>query len=182
MPRREGPIVAPFRRRRRRSVSGRWKRDGVAPAERRTVMAMLTRWDPFRTLSRLQEEMSQLFDERFTMQPGESVGWTPAANIYEDEDGFEIAFDLAGVEPKDVEVRFENGRLTVKGDRRLPDADKRDNYHRVEIDYGTFTRSFSLPGPVDGEKVKAESKNGVLTVTVPKKPEAKPKTILVKVT
>lgn len=144
-------------------------------------MATLTRWDPFRTLSRLQDEMNQLFDERFMLQPGESVGWTPAANIYEDEDGFQIAFELAGVEAKDVEVQFESGRLTVKGERKLADAEKTDNYHRIEIEYGTFTRSFSLPGSVDGEKIKAESKNGVLTVTVPKKPEAKPKTIQVKV-
>ncbi len=144
-------------------------------------MAMLTRWHPVRTLSRLQEEMNQLLDERFMRQPGESVGWAPAADVYEDEDGFRIAFELAGVEPKDVEVRFENGHLTVRGERRLPDPEKKDNYHRIEIDYGAFTRSFSLPGPVDGEKIKAESKNGVLTVTVPKKPEAKPKTIQVKV-
>jgi HSP20 family protein len=145
------------------------------------VMATLTRWDPFRTLSRLQEEMNQLLDERFMRQPGESVGWTPAANIYEDENGFQIAFELAGVEPKDVEVRFENGTLTVKGERKLADPQKKENYHRMEIAYGTFTRSFSLPGPVDGEKIKAESKNGVLTVTAPKKPEAKQKTIQVKV-
>jgi HSP20 family protein len=145
-------------------------------------MATLTRWDPLRTLSRLQEEMNQLFDERFMLQPGESVGWTPAADVYEDEDGFQIAFELAGVEPKDVEVRFENGRLTVKGERKFPEPEKKDKYHRIEIEYGTFTRSFSLPEPVDGEKIKAESKNGVLNVTVPKKPEAKPKTIQVKVT
>ena len=144
-------------------------------------MATMTRWDPFRTLSRLQEEMNQLFDDRFVPQPGESVGWTPAANIYEDEDAFQIAFELAGVEPKDVDIRFENGSVTVKGERKLADADKKENYHRIEIAYGTFTRSFTLPASVDGEKIKAENRNGVLTVTVPKKPEAKPKTIQVKV-
>jgi HSP20 family protein len=144
-------------------------------------MATLTRWDPFRALTRLQDEMNQLFDDRFMLQPGESVGWPPAANIYEDEEGFQIAFELAGVDPKDVEVRFENGTLTVKGERKLADTQKKENYHRIEIAYGTFTRSFSLPGSVEGEKIKAESKNGVLTVTVPKKPEAKPKTIQVKV-
>ena len=144
-------------------------------------MATLTRWDPIRTLSRFQDEVNQLFDERLMLQPGESVGWTPAANIYEDEDGFQIAFELAGVEPKDVEVRFENGTLTIKGERELADLEKKENYHRIEIAYGTFTRSFSLPGSVDGEKIKAESKNGVLTVTVPTKPEAKPKTIQIKV-
>jgi HSP20 family protein len=146
-------------------------------------MATLTRWDPYRALSRLlQDEMSQVLDDRFTLRPGESVGWTPAANIYEDAEMLEIAFELAGVEPKDVDVRFENGTLTVKGERRLSDPQRIENYHRTEIAEGTFTRSFSVPGSFDGEKIKAESKNGVLKVTVPKKPEAKPRTIQVKVT
>ncbi len=144
-------------------------------------MATLTRWDPFRTLSRLQEEMGQLLEDRFMPAPGESVGWMPAANIYEDENGFDITFDLAGVEPKDVEVRFENGTLTMKGERKLANADKRENYHRMEIAYGTFTRSFSLPSSADGEKINAETKNGLLKVTVPKRPEAKSKAIQVKV-
>jgi HSP20 family protein len=143
-------------------------------------MARLTRWDPFREMNRLQEEMSRAFDERL-MRPAESVGWTPTADIYEDEEAFEIRFDLAGVEPKEVEVRFENGVLTLKGERKLEKDEKKENYHRIELDYGMFTRSFSLPGSADGEKIKAESRNGVLTVVVPKKAEAKPKSIQVRV-
>ncbi len=143
-------------------------------------MAMMTRWEPFRDLARLQDEMARLFeDRRFTA--GESVGWTPACDIYEDEDSVSLRFELAGVDPKDVEVRFENGTLTLKGERKLEQEEKRDNYHRVELNYGIFTRSFSLPATVDAEKIRAESKNGVLTVTVPKKPEAKPRSIQVKV-
>ncbi len=144
-------------------------------------MAMLTRFDPFRDLARVQEEMARLFDERLPFRAGESVGWTPACDIYEDEEEVVVRADLAGVEPKDVDIRFENGVLTLRGERKLEKEDKRDNYHRVELSYGTFTRAFSLPGTIDPEKIKAEAKNGVLLIHLPKKAEAKPKSIQVKV-
>ena len=143
-------------------------------------MAMMTRWEPFRDLARIQDEMARMFEDR-RFASGESVGWAPACDIYEDEEGVSLRFELAGVDPKDVEVRFENGVLTLKGERKLEREEKRENYHRVELNYGTFTRSFSLPATVDAEKIRAESKNGVLTVTLPKKPEAKPRSIQVKV-
>ena len=143
-------------------------------------MAMMTRWEPFRDIARLQDEMSRLFEDR-RFGAGESVGWTPACDIYEDEEGVALRFELAGIDPKDVDVRFENGVLTVRGERKLEREDKRENYHRIERSYGTFTRSFSLPGTVDADKVKAETKNGVLTITLPKKAEAKPRAIQVKV-
>jgi len=145
-------------------------------------MAMLNRWDPFRDLQRIQDELHRAFsDDRLALRSGESVGWTPSVDIYEDEEGVALRFELAGVDPKDVDIRFENGVLTLRGERKLEKEDKRDNYHRVELSYGTFTRSFSLPATIDPEKIKAESKNGVLTVGLPKKPEAKPKSIQVKV-
>ncbi len=143
-------------------------------------MAMMTRWEPFRDLARLQDEVSRLFDER-AFSAGESVGWTPACDIYEDAESVSLRFELAGVEAKDVDVRFENGVLTVRGERKLEQEDKRENYHRVERSYGTFTRSFSLPGTLDAERIRAEAKNGVLTITLPKKAEAKPRAIQVKV-
>lgn len=144
-------------------------------------MAMLTRWDPWRELARMQEDLGRVFDDRWAARGGESVGWTPAVDIYEDEEALTLRFELAGVEPKDVDIRFENGTLTLKGERKLEREDKRDNYHRIERQYGSFTRGFSLPATVDAEKIKAESRNGVLVVTLPKKPEAKPKSIQVKV-
>ena len=144
-------------------------------------MAMLTRWDPWRELARMQDDLARALDDRMTLTGGESVGWTPAVDIYEDEEGLTLRVELAGVEPRDVDIRFENGTLTLKGDRKLEREEKRENYHRVERQYGAFTRSFSLPGTVDAEKIRAESKNGVLVVTLPKKPEAKPKSIQVKV-
>jgi HSP20 family protein len=145
-------------------------------------MAMMTRWEPFRDLARLQDEVNRLFDTGGLVRSGESVGWTPACDIYEDEEAVSLKFELAGVDPKDVDVRFENGVLTVKGERKLEKEETRERYHRVERSYGTFTRSFSLPGTLDAERIKAETKHGVLTITLPKKPEAKPRAIQVKVT
>jgi len=145
------------------------------------IMPVLTRWEPFRDLQRLQEEVNRMFDDRLTARNGESVGWTPACDIFEDEEGISLRFELAGVEPQDVDIRFENGVLTLRGERKLEKEDRRDNYHRIELSYGTFTRSFSLPGTIDAEKIKGESKNGVLTVHLPKKAEAKPRAIQVKV-
>ncbi len=144
-------------------------------------MAQLTRFDPWRDLARLQDEVTRMFDDRLTFNPGESVGWTPKCDIFEDEEGVALSFDLAGVDPKDVEIRFENGVLTLKGDRKMENEDKRESYHRVEMSYGIFTRSFTVPGTIDPENIRAESKNGMLTVHLPKKPEAKPKSITVKI-
>lgn len=144
-------------------------------------MAMLTRFDPFRDLARLQDEVARSFEDRLSLRGGESVGWTPSCDIFEDGEAVTLRFELAGVEPKDVDIRYENGVITLRGERKLENEEKRDNYHRVEMSYGSFTRSFSLPAVVDAEKIKAESKHGVLTVTLPKKAEAKPRPISIKV-
>lgn len=145
-------------------------------------MAMLTRYDPFRDLARLQEEVARSFDDRLGLRGGESMGWTPACDIFEDGEAVTLRFELAGVEPKDVEIRFEDGVLTLRGERKLEKAEKKEGYHRVEMSYGAFTRSFSLPATVDAEHIRAEARNGVLSVTLPKKAEAKPRAISVKVT
>jgi HSP20 family protein len=144
-------------------------------------MAMLTTWHPLRELARVQEEMSRALSDERLFPAGESVGWTPSCDIYEDGEELLVRAELAGVEPKDVDIRFENGVLTLKGERKLELEEKRENYHRVELSYGTFTRAFSLPASIDSEKIRAESKHGVLLVHLPKKPEAKPKSIQVKV-
>lgn len=143
-------------------------------------MAMMTRWEPFREMARLQDEVSRMFEDRL-YRAGESVGWTPACDIYEDDESVTLRFELAGIDSKDVDVRFENGVLTLKGERKLEKAERKENYHRVELAYGTFTRSFSLPGTVDAERIRAESRNGVLTIVLPKRAEARPRSIQVKV-
>jgi HSP20 family protein len=144
-------------------------------------MAMLTRWEPLRDLGRLQDEMTRLFEDRL-FKAGESVGWTPACDVYEDEEALALRFELAGVDPKKVDIRFENGVLTLRGERKLEKEERRENYHRVELSYGAFTRSFSLPATVDAEKIRADAKDGILTVTLPKRAEARPRPIQVKVT
>ena len=144
-------------------------------------MAFITRYDPFRDLARLQDEMSRVFDERLTPATAESMGWTPACDIFEDTEEVVIRAALAGVDPKNVDIRFENGTLTLRGERKMEKEDKKENYVRLERWYGSFTRAFSLPTTVDADKVKADFKNGLLRVSLPRKEETKPKAIKVKV-
>ncbi|MFN0063124.1 MAG: Hsp20/alpha crystallin family protein [Myxococcaceae bacterium] len=133
-------------------------------------------------MEQLQDEVSRWFDNRLAFgKSGESFGWTPAVDIYEDTEGVTFKFDLPEIDAKDVQVHVENGVLTVRGERRMEREDKKDQYHRVERAYGAFTRSFSLPMTYDFDKIRAEQKNGVLRVQIPKRAEAKPKSIQVRV-
>ena len=149
----------------------------------------IIRWEPFRDLASLQDRMNRLFDESFrgiNRGAGEedwALGaWAPAVDIYEKDGNIVLKAELPGLDPKDVEVRVENNILTLRGERKLDEEVQKDNYHRVERSYGNFTRSFTLPNVVDTEKIKAEFKDGVLRMTLPKKEEAKPKQISISVT
>lgn len=149
----------------------------------------IVRWDPFRDLVGLQERMNRMFDESFRGS-GRSGGedwalggaWAPAVDIYEHDGNIVVKAELPGVDPKDVDVRVENNTLSLRGERKIDDEVKQESYHRVERAYGTFTRSFSLPSVLDQEKIKAEYKDGVLKVTLPKHEQAKPKQINIAVT
>lgn len=148
----------------------------------------IVRWDPFRDLVGLQERMNRMFDESYrgAGRSGEdwALGgaWAPAVDIYEHDGNIVVKAELPGVDPKDVDVRVENNTLTLRGERKVDNEVKQENYHRVERAYGTFTRSFTLPSVLDQEKIKAEYKDGVLKVTLPKREEAKPKQINIAVT
>ncbi len=145
-------------------------------------MATLTRWEPFPGMSRLQSDLNRLFESSVGANRGtESFGWAPPVDVFEDAEGLTFKFELPDVDAKDVQVNLEDGVLTVRGERKLENEDKRDNYHRIERAYGTFARSFTLPATFDANKVTAETKNGVLRIYVPKRAEAKPKSIQVKV-
>ena len=145
-------------------------------------MSTISRWNPARDFARLQDEVNRLLDGSLGLtRNSESYGWTPAVDVFEDTEGVTFKFDLPEVEGKDVDVRLENGTLTVRGERKLEREEKREGYHRIERAYGTFARSFSLPATFDSEKANAEHKNGVLRIFVPKRAEAKPKSISVKV-
>lgn len=140
------------------------------------------------TLVALQQEMNQLFENFFSGRPPSMTEWrqdsisAPAINIVENGDSFKMEAELSGLDPKDVDVEVANGFLTIKGERREEKKDEKENYLRHEISYGSFLRTVPLPAAADGDRAKAAFKNGILTVTVPKRPEAlqKPKKIEVK--
>ena len=145
----------------------------------------IVRWEPFRDAMTSQREFDRLFKEAFTPFFGEGElstrTWAPPVDIYETADSIVLKAELPGVDPKDVEVKVEDNSLFLKGERRFEKEVKNENYHRVERSYGSFARSFSLPNSIEAEKVKAEYKDGLLTLTLPKREEAKPKTIKIDV-
>jgi len=154
------------------------------------IMALVrwspTRWDPFGELSALQERMNRLFEDLFpvTRREKEELNagtFYPAIDIYEEDKEIILKAELPGIKKKDVHVEINDGVLTLRGERKFENEDKRDNYHRIERGYGSFHRSFTLPTAVDRDKIKAHYKDGLLEVTLPKAEEAKPKSIPVEV-
>lgn len=147
-------------------------------------MKSITRWDPFRNVSSLQEQVNRLFESTFPGRPDDSAltTWAPAVDIYETENELVLKADLPDINEKDLDVRVENNMLTIRGERKFEQQVKEDNYLRVERAYGSFSRSFSLPNTVNTDAIKAEYKNGVLTVELPKRAESKPKQVKISVT
>ena len=145
----------------------------------------IVRWEPFSNLVTAQRDFDRLFKEAFNPFFGESElsthTWAPPVDIYETENDIVLKAELPGVDPKDVEVRVEDSTLYMKGERKFEKEVKNENYHRVERSYGSFARSFSLPNSINAEKVKAEFKDGLLTLTLPKREEAKPRAIKIDV-
>ena len=149
----------------------------------------IVRFEPFRDLVSLQERMNRLFDESFrgvgrpVADEDWALGgtWAPAVDIFEQDGNIVLKAEVPGIDAKDVDIRVENNMLTFRGERKFDDEVKHDSYHRVERSYGSFSRSFTLPSVVDTEKIRAEYKDGVLRVTLPKKEEAKPKQIAISV-
>ncbi|HXE14372.1 MAG TPA: Hsp20/alpha crystallin family protein [Bryobacteraceae bacterium] len=133
-------------------------------------------YDDFPAFKLFQDSVS-----RFLSEPS-ARPWTPSVDIVEHENDLVLKADLPEVDPKAVEIQIENGTLTLKGERKFEEEKNGRGYHRIERSYGTFVRAFSLPETVDPEHVKAEYKAGVLTVTLPKKEIAKPKSVKVEVT
>ena len=147
-------------------------------------MTVLTRWEPFREFSTLQDRMNRLFRETQGNAQDESLtssSFAPAVDVYEDEHNVTLKIEVPGIDEKDIDVRIENNTLTVHGERKIEKEEKEENYRRVERQYGSFTRTFNLPPTVDPEKVQADYDKGVLQITLPKKAEAKPKQVKVNV-
>jgi HSP20 family protein len=146
-------------------------------------MNSITRWEPFRNLASLQEQVNRLFEGNFSHDRDQSTltAWSPSVDVYETENELVIKADLPEVVEKDIDVRVENNMLTIRGERKLEQKVKEENYLRMERSYGFFTRSFSLPNTVNTEQIQAHYSDGVLTVTLPKRAESKPKQVKINV-
>jgi HSP20 family protein len=138
---------------------------------------------PFRGVSTLQDQINRLFSDAFERTEGESnlTAWAPAVDISENEHELLVKADLPGIDPKELDIRVENNVLTIRGERKFEKKVDQDNYLRVERTYGSFSRSFALANTVNADGIKADYQNGVLTLVVPKREEAKPKQIKVNV-
>ena len=138
---------------------------------------------PFRGATTLQDQINRLFNEGFERASEESnlTAWAPAVDIYETEHELVVKADLPEVDPQDLDIRVENNILTIRGERKFAKKVNEENYLRVERAYGSFARSFTLANTVNSEAIKADYQNGVLTLNIPKREEAKPKQIKVSV-
>src|SRR5215471_12697590 len=141
----------------------------------------IVRYDPFRDLRTLQEEVNRLFTgsmPRAFDDEGIARGaWAPSVDIYENKEQIVLEAELPGMKREDFDLTIENNVITLRGERRFEKTNDTDNYHRVERSYGAFTRSFTLPPTVSGDGATAEYRNGVLRVTLPKREEAKARRI-----
>ncbi len=146
----------------------------------------ITRWDPFRELEDMNLRLNRIFGGGAAAQRGSQEqmtvpDWHPSVDISETPEAFQIVAELPEVKKDDIKVTIENGVLSLRGERRQEKEDKGKRFHRIERSYGSFMRSFSLPDNVDESKVKADIKDGLLTVTVGKAETKKPKSVDVKI-
>src|ERR1700732_1021235 len=139
-------------------------------------MTVLTRWEPFREFSIMQDRvnrMHRLFRESYSPEGPEealtTTGFAPLVDIYEDEHNITLKIEVPGIDEKGIEVRIENNTLTVHGERKIEKEEKEENFRRVERQYGSFTRSFTLPTTVDPGLVSADYAKGVLKIELAKK-------------
>ena len=144
-------------------------------------MTVITRWDPFREYSTLQDRMNRLFRDSFGSEGREesltTSTFAPPVDVYEDEQNLILKLEIPGVEESDLNVSVEDNTLTVQGERKFEKSNNEKGFHRIERSYGNFTRSFAVPNTFDTENIAATFKNGVLTVKLPKREAAKPRTI-----
>jgi HSP20 family protein len=142
-----------------------------------------TQFQPFRGVSTLQDQINRLFEPSFDRSTDEAnlTTWAPPVDIFETEQNLVVKADLPDIKPDDLDIRVENNILTIRGERKFEKKVSENNYLRVERSYGSFSRSFSLSNTVNTESIQADYKNGVLTLSIAKREEAKPKQIKVRV-
>ena len=146
----------------------------------------ITRFDPFRDLAVLQDRMNRLFNDSVQARDRDDAlvnrgSWLPPVDIYEVEGAIVLKAELPDVDREHIDVNVENNTLTLRGERKVDQEIKQDAFHRIERSYGSFARQFSLPSTVDATKITADYKNGVLTVTLPVREEAKPRSVKINV-
>jgi HSP20 family protein len=150
-----------------------------------TAMAIVRWSDPLRDFSHLQDRINRVFSDAYGRQDDgltTSGAWVPPVDIFQDgKHEVVVKAELPGLNREDIAVTVEDNTLTIKGEKRMDPEVNEEQFHRIERRYGTFSRSFSLPPTVDGRRVGAEYKNGLLTVRLPLKEEAKPRQIKVEV-
>ena len=147
------------------------------------MRASISRFEPFSGVPSLQNQINRLFNEAFDRSSNEAslTTWAPPVDIYETEQALVVKADLPDVKPEELDIRVENNVVTIRGERKFDKKVQEENYLRVERSYGSFARSFSLANAVNTEAIQADYKDGVLTLSIPKREEAKPKQIKVKV-
>jgi HSP20 family protein len=156
----------------------------LAKTTEEVAMNTITRWDQARGSAALQNQVIRLFEDNFIRDRSghaDLATWAPPVDIYETENELVVKADLPDLQEKDIDVRVENNTLTIRGERKFDKDINEDNYLRVERSYGSFTRSFSLPNTVSSESIRAEYRNGVLTLHMAKREESKPKQIKISV-
>ena len=140
----------------------------------------LVRYEPWSLLSQLRRDMDRAFESHGEENSNVVTSdWVPAVDIQETEDAFVLHADIPGVDPKDIDVHMENGMLTIKGERESEKKEEEEGYKRVERQWGSFYRRFSLPESANAEKINAKSKNGVLEITIPKQEKVQARKISV---
>ena len=143
----------------------------------------IVRWEPLRELNSLQSEMNRLFNTVFDTPSGSSGNalrrWVPAMDLVESGDHFVLRADLPGMSEDDVNIEFEDGTLTVSGERKAEHEGREEGFHRVERSFGAFSRSLTLPQGIDADAVTASFDRGVLEVRVPKPEERRPRRIVI---
>src|SRR5690348_2810986 len=148
-------------------------------------MTQLTRWDPLRDLATLQNRLNRFVRQAYSPESPEealtTTSFVPPVDIYEDEHNITLKMEVPGIDEKDIDVRIESNTLSVHGERKFEKEEKEENFRRVERQYGSFTRSFTLPSSLDPGQVSADYEKGVLKIKLAKKAEAKPKQIKVNV-
>ena len=146
----------------------------------------VVRWDPFRDLAAIHERMNRLFETALSGsdfgEPGTGVGtWSPVSDVVETEDSIVVSCELPGLRQEAIEIKLADNVLTIAGERRVDRESDSQQYHRIERSYGPFSRSFTVPASIDAEKIAATYRVGVLSVTLPKRAEATPRRITVRV-